>query len=157
MGMNNNSSGAVSKGFKMFEDVLDFAAGGSEDPNVDYSGDYEENARMIELDAQQQADSAARATKEQAQKIRAEQEQGRAKKNTQWGQSNLAMSGSKELVRDSQQQQDRNMEEDELFEGEMQERAILDNGMRGANRYRISKGLSPSTLSLGSTIYKYRR
>lgn len=158
MGSNNNNSMDIKKGLKVFEDVLGTAWGKEEDdPTVDYSGDYEERALMTELDAQAQADAQSRATKKQARNIRSEQEQERSKKNTEWGQSNLVMSGSKELVRDARQQEGWEKEEDELLEGELREREILDKGKREANLYRIRQGVSPSTLSLGSTIYKYRR
>jgi len=158
MGTNNNKSMDLKKGLKVFEDVLSTAWGkDEEDPTVDYSGDYEERARMMELDAQAQGDAQARAAKKKGKAIRTEQEQGRAKKNTEWGQSNLTMSGSKELARDARQQEGWGKEEDELFEGELREREILDKGKREANLYRVRQGVSPSTLSLGSTIYKYRR
>lgn len=157
MGMNNNNSKDIKKGIEVFEDILSVAWGSEDEPGVDYSGDFEERALMMELDAEARAEAQARATRKQSRIIRDEQEQDRAKRNTEWGQSSLIMSGSKELVKEARLQEGREKEEDELFEGELREREILDDGKRDANLYRIERGISPSTLSLGSTIYKYRR
>lgn len=157
MGINSSNAKDITKGIKVFEDVLSSAKGNVEELGVAYSGDYEERALMMELDAEARADAQARATRKQARIIRDEQEQDRAKRNADWGQSSLTMSGSKELLKEARQHEGQEKEEDELFEGELREREILEGGRRDANLYRIERGMSPSTLSLGSTIYKYRR
>lgn len=157
MGMKNLNSGNMKQGFKAFENLIDMVGSDDPEPSTDYSGDYEETARMMELDARERALAKERETDRAAKEFHANQEKERARENTGWGQSGLAMSGSKALVRDSRQLQDRQSEEDATLQGAQDVESILNSGRREANMYRVRQGVSPerSTLSLGSTIYKY--
>lgn len=159
MGMNQDTSNNFQKGFKLFEDMFSMVAGQEESTPVDYSGDYREKARMMELDAMREAQTHQRTAQMNTREMHAKQEHERAKANTRWGQSGVTMDGSSELVREARRHDDRQDEQDLLLEGEMKVKDTLDKGRHEANLYRISKGQAPnrSTLSLGSTIYKYGR
>lgn len=159
MGMNNQNPKIVEQGFSLFEDVLGYALPEEEETTIDYSGDYEERALMMELDAEGRAAAQERTANRQASGAHEEREQERSKRNATWGQSGLVMDGSKELVRDALHHDDLQDEEDIRFEGELQARATRDKGMREANAYRINQGIAPnrSTLSMGSSIYKHGR
>ncbi|QJB56176.1 hypothetical protein [Pseudodesulfovibrio sp. zrk46] len=151
MGINANSAQTLADGLRVFNGSLNGTLDGR-----NYSNEYNEEARMMELDAEADAAEVARQAEKQASALREERELERGKQNTRWGRSGLAMNGSKQLVRDATRQRDKEDEEDVLFEGELKEQDVLDRGLRDANRYRIRRGLKPSTLSLGSTIYKYK-
>lgn len=159
MGSNNKNSASIQEGFKMIGNLTDMFSGKSPGTEIDSSGDHEEMAQMAEFDARERALAEEKLAEKKAEDVHVKQEQDRSKRNTEWGQSGLAMSGSKELVRESRQLKDRQDEEDELFEGDMETRETMDKGMREANLFRISRGIAPtrSTLSLGSEPYKYRR
>lgn len=159
MGMNKQNSADIQKGFKMLGELVNLAGSSETGTDIDYSGDFEERARMMELDAQERAYAQKLQNDKQARQTHANLESERAKNNTKWGQSGLAMGGSKELIRTARQLEDRQLEEDELFEAEMEENMTMNQGRREANLYRIERGISPrrSTLSLGSSIYKYGR
>lgn len=157
MGMNQQAVQGLQQGLNLFGDVMELANGGQSDSG--YSAASEEQALMMELDAKEQAMAQGRATRKTARKTREEREQGRATQNARWGQSGVAMSGSKALIRDASLHQDTQEEEDILFEGDMAQRGILEKGNRDANMFRINQGGAPkrSTLSMGSSIYDYRR
>ena len=116
-------------------------------------------SRMLEIDARGNALDIQRQTERDAKNVRSTQEGARAKRNTGWGKSNLAMSGSKKLVKESSRIKDHQTEEDILFEGQMDADEMLSEGRHKANMLRISGGATPvrSTLSLGSRIYGPRR
>lgn len=159
MGFDQQNTQDWTQGMDMFGDLFDFLGPSEGEQGVDTSGEFEEMARMTELDARQAAMDADSRSKMTASQLHDEKERGRSKRNAEWGQSNIAMSGSKELVRESTELSDKHAEEDMLAEGESGVKEILSEGKRDANIYRIANGLAPSrsTLSLGSTIYDYKR
>lgn len=159
MGMNNQNPQLVEQGFNLFEDVLGYALPEENNRGTDYANDFEERAMMMELDAEGRAAAQERDASREARDTREFLEKERAKSNATWGQSGLAMSGSKELVRDAQHHNDLQDEKDVIFQGQQEARATRDKGMREANTYRINQGIAPnrSTLSMGSSIYKYGR
>lgn len=159
MGMDQQTIGNMQQGFTMINDFVGLNSGLGGYSTNPADAINEEQAKTRELDAKGEAARQQRHAELQAGETRDVLEQGRAKANTNWGQSGLAMSGSKALMRDAQRTQDRQAEDDVLFEGEMANRETLNKGKRSANMLRINAGLSPSksTLSLGSSIYKYGR
>lgn len=120
---------------------------------------YEDQAALMETEALGQARQEERETRERARSIREDREQNRAQHNTRWGQSGVAMSGSRQLVQDARKTADREKEEDMRFAGSQQEKDIISKGRLRANMHRIKHGGSArrSTLSLGSNIYSNRR
>ncbi|QGY39720.1 hypothetical protein GM415_06175 [Pseudodesulfovibrio cashew] len=160
MGMNEQATTQFEQGLGMVNDMYSRLAitvpQTTEDP---MDSVHEEQARLRELDAQSAAAEQRKQARQQAAATHETNEHSRARANAAWGQSGLAMSGSSALVRDSQQLHDRQLEEDLLFEGEAEARQTLNQGRHEANLSRISQGLKPnrSTLSLGSSIYRYGR
>jgi len=112
-------------------------------------------AGLIETDAAGTAHDTRRRAETDAAVLREDRERARSKENTRWAGSNLAMSGSKALIRDADRLKDRQAEEDVLFEGEMNARSGLRSARNQANMLRIGEKTSParSILSLGSKIY----
>lgn len=156
MGSNNQNAADIQKGFNMIGDLFTMFDTSKPGTPVDYSGDYEEKATMMELDARERAIKEKQQTRETARGIHAEQEAERARKRTEWGRSGMARSGSSQLVQEARQQESREAEEDALFEGDQRADEIMDKGMRDSNLFRINTGLKPqrSTLSLGSKLYE---
>lgn len=154
MGINNESISSIQSGLTLIEGFMN-ASGQGTGSVADHSATAEEQARMVELDAKAQSSAQQTAAGKEADSARTILEKNRANDNTAWGQSNLAMSGSKALVKEAVHQQDLDTEEDLRFEGEAAARETLDTGVRQANLLRISQGVTPdrSTLSLGSRIY----
>ncbi|BDQ34059.1 hypothetical protein [Pseudodesulfovibrio portus] len=116
-------------------------------------------AALLETDARADAREAQRRAAKEASRVRAENERERSGERADWGGSNLAMSGSKAIVRDARSIKDMQEEEDVLFEGRQSADSILRQARGRANMLRINSGSSPerSTLSLGSSIYGPRR
>lgn len=143
----------MQEGLNLFEDMSNtfnrVSGGGSA------SAEAEAQARLLETDARADAHDIRRRAVKDAAELREEREKGRAARNTRWGGSNLAMSGSKLLVRDAGRIKDLHDEGDALFEGEQAAQAALREGRARANMLRINGGGSGdrSTLSLGSSIY----
>lgn len=115
----------------------------------------EEQAKLMEVDAKRKAWETERHAAGDAEDLRSERERGRSRRAAGWGGSNIAMSGSKALVRDADRIKDRQDEEDVLFEGAADADSALQNGRNSANMLRINSGVSPnrSILSMGSKIY----
>lgn len=159
MGMDTQTVGTLQQGLTLAGDVMGMLGSSNAGVSTGVDGTTEEMARMTELDSREKAEAAKRRARDEARDIRATLEQGRANSTTQWGRSNLAMSGSKTLVRDGLRSAGRQKEEDALFDGQMEADEEMGKGMRNANLFRINNGISPSrsTLSQGSTIYKYGR
>ncbi|CCH49642.1 hypothetical protein [Pseudodesulfovibrio piezophilus] len=158
MGIDQQAMDQFEQGVTMFDKLTDKFMGSSSE-SADPSKMAEEQAKLMELNAAGTASDQRRQARGQATQSREELEENRSRKNTKWGQSNLAMSGSKQLIRDSDKLQDRQKEEDLLFEGEHAAQKTLKQGRREANMFRINNDLKTpsSTLSLGSTIYNSRR
>lgn len=159
MGMDQQSIGFLQEGINLAGDVMGMVNATSGRSSDDGSAMVEERARMMELDARSGAHSAQQRARLRSEDLRDQREAERGRQQTRWGQSNLAMSGSKALVREGRQVEDRQDEDDERFQGDMEAEEALRQGRRQANLFRIGNGVSPSrsTLSLGSTIYKYGR
>lgn len=159
MGSNSNNAADFQKGFNMVGDLFGMFDNTSPGTPIDYSGDYEEKAKMKELDAREAAMQEKRRAKLEAQKIHTEQESERAKKNTEWGRSGLADGGSKTLVQEGRRTNAREAEDDVRYEGDKRTGEIMDKGMRNVNLFRIGTGQTPrpTTLSLGSKLYDPRR
>ena len=162
MGMDQQSIGNIQQGLNLAGDVMNmFNAPSSplDETSDDYTTAAEERAKMTELNARERALAEKRRAKNTAESVHSSQEMERSKRNANWGRSGVTMSGSKELVRESRETKDQQAEDDALFEGEMNARQIMDKGQRDANLFRINNGVTPgqSTLSLGSTLYKYGR
>lgn len=150
--MGSNSQQAfevINQGFGMFQDIQKQLA------PPEGSGRAQDEARLLETDARGEALEAQRQAKKEARRVRDARERERSGERATWGGSNLAMSGSKALVRDAQSTKDMQEEEDVLFEGQRNADAILNNARNRANMLRINGGASPnrSTLSMGSKIY----
>ncbi|SOB59114.1 conserved protein of unknown function [Pseudodesulfovibrio profundus] len=156
MGMNENDAAAFKEQMGVFQDFLGKA---TEKDKGQPSNPYEEQAALMETEAKGKALDQRRQTREDGQSVREGRERDRAKLNARWGQSGVAMSGSRQLVQDARKTADREAEEDTLFKGTQQEREILNRGRQNANMHRISNGGSAnrSTLSLGSQLYKSGR
>lgn len=155
MGFDQGDSQDFTQGMDLFGDMFGFFEGSDSETTIDYSGEYEELARMTELDAQASAQDAKEASEQDASQLHEDREKARSERNARWGQSGVAMSGSSELVRESRELEDKHDEENVLSAGESTSREIVSDGQRSANLYRIRHGIYPdrSTLSLGSTIY----
>jgi len=155
MGTNasTQSMQTLQQGLDLFKDVTDFLG----DRTAEKSGnsEAENRAALIETDAAGEAQDLRRRAEQDADEIRETREQARGAAGARWGGSNLAMSGSKALIRDAKRLQDRQEEEDALFEGEMNARSRLHAANKQANMMRIADGGSPSRsiLSQGSKIY----
>ncbi|NDV18233.1 hypothetical protein GO013_02215 [Pseudodesulfovibrio sp. JC047] len=139
----------VQNGLNTFQDVtrmMDTSA--SNNPN-------EEFAKLKETEAKRQAWETRQQGKKEAQVLRRNRESTRSRHTANWGGANLAMSGSKKLLQDANRLQDRQDEDDLLFQGENNAMSILQDGRHGANMTRIQNGDSPkrSMLSMGSKIY----
>jgi hypothetical protein len=158
MGMNQGTVGALQQGVDMVGDVMNVANGMYSGRSV-AANEAREKGGILELDAKGNAlDMQQRAAKD-AQRLRLAREDGRAKRNTGWGASNLAMSGSKKLIRESSRIKDAQAEDDILFAGQMEADEMTRDGRHKANLLRINGGSAPvrSTLLLGSKIYGPRR
>lgn len=156
MGITKDGNAGLAKGVAILTDVVEFA-GLSEEERIARGDEYDEKARMLELDAIDDALLLHWENVEEARKTHEELEEGRAKAHTEWGQSGLAMSGSRKMVLEGQTDRDMETEANQAFLDDQEEQAVLDEGLREANRYRINRGRRVgTTLSLGSTIYKNR-
>lgn len=156
MGIVNETSAGLNSGIALLNGAMDLA-GLAGDGSSGEAGVHDETARMMELDAREQAADWRRKADEEARRTREAMEKERATDHARWGQSGLALSGSKEMVLEGSREQDREVEANQTFVAEQEEQSILDSGLRKANVYRINRGRSPkTTLSLGSTIYKRR-
>ena len=151
MGTNSKQTiQTINQGMGMIEEFSDRM-------KQDRSGSVE--AGLLETDARADAREAQRRAAKEARRVRAENERERSGERAHWGGSNLAMSGSKAIVRDAKNIKDMQEEEDVLFEGQQSADAILRQARNRANMLRINSGSSPerSILSLGSSIYGPRR
>lgn len=149
MGTNSEKiAGYMDKQFGLIQDI----AG---DITQNQSNPADDQAKMMETEARSNAWNVQQGAKKDAGELRAKREMGRAHSTAGWGGSNLAMSGSKKLIRNSQRLKDRQAEEDVLFQGQADADAILADGRQKGNMLRINSGSSPnrSTLSMGSKIY----
>jgi len=156
MGMIKDSSRGFSKGVELLTDVVEFA-GLQEKVKISRDGEYDAEAGMKELDALNEASEHRWKASEEARLSHEEMEQDRSKARADWGQSGVALSGSRQMVLDGQRERDRRIEANQELEDDLKEKSILNKGLREANKYRIAMGRSPkTTLSLGSTIYKNR-
>lgn len=155
MGYQNSNAREMSRGIGLMGDLVDFVGQPERRLRGKTPEEHEEVARMMELDARKAAMEAENTNTDTADRLRSEQERNRARKRAGWGRSNIAMSGSRALVRDSRELADKEAEEDIRSDGETEVTGILNQGKRKANLYRISGGASPSRtiLTLGSSIY----
>lgn len=151
MGTNSEQAlQAFSQGLDMFKEIGGQVSGGESDT-------AEDQARLLETDAKSDAYDAQRRARQEESRVRAKNEKTRSAANAEWGTSNLAMSGSKAVVRNARSVQDKQEEDDILYEGQRTADDILRQARNRANLLRINAGSSAnrSTLSLGSSIYKY--
>ncbi|MFH1914424.1 MAG: hypothetical protein ABIK45_09155 [Pseudomonadota bacterium] len=129
------------------------------------AAEAEETARLQEQQASTRAHDIFMRADSDADSLRAGREADRASTNAAWGASGLAMSGSKELLRQAARIRDGQDEEDIRAEGTEAVRDALNQGRAAGNMTRIngSAAISGSAkplgsiLSQGSTIYKYGR
>ncbi len=155
MGTNSDqATQAISQGMDMIEDLT-----GRMSRDRDEADAARGQARLLETDARGEAHDAQRRAAMEARRLRRENERDRSAERARWGGSNLDMSGSKTLVRDARRLQDRQEEDDVLFEGQQSAESILGSARNRANMLRINSGASAnrSILSLGSSIYGPRR
>ena len=154
MGMDQNALGVMQQGVDLFGQIQGVMNGQPKTP--DYAKQADEQGRLMELNAGDDALDVRRKAKRSAAGLRDERERARSRSTASWGGGNLAMSGSKRLVRDGQRTKDLQDEEDVLFEGEAQAQSALNDGRRRANLFRIQNNADPvrSTLSMGSKIFK---
>lgn len=146
--------GMFQDGLNMFQDIQKKVGGMSSQNDSE-----EDRARLIETDAKGRATEAQRQARKDAGELREERERLRSRRSTIGGGSNLAMSGSRKLVRDADRISDMQDEEDALFEGQSRSDSILRDGRNRANMLRINSGGSSerSILTMGSKIYGTRR
>lgn len=155
MGMDQATVGVLQQGIGLVGDFMNLANSGTENGSSAYANEANEQGRMVEIDARGNALNAQSQAKKDASTVRSTQEGLRAKRSAEWGRSNLAMSGSKQLVEESNRTKDLQAEDDTLFQGQTEADEIMNEGRHKANMLRINGGSTPvrSTLSLGSIIY----
>lgn len=154
---NEASTQVLQQGVDLFSDVTDFLGRRSGRQETDSSA--RDRAALIEADAAGAAHDTRRRSERDAAGLRDERERARSRGNAGWGGSNLAMTGSKALIRDAERLKDRQAEEDVLFEGEKDAESRLRAARSRANTLRMGDSVSAvrSTLSLGSKIYGRNR
>lgn len=154
MGIDQGTVGMLQQGVNMVGDIVNPTGGNA---SV-YAGEADQRGLLSEAETKGDALDARRMAQKEARAQRDLRENIRSKRTMEWGGSNLAMSGSKQLVKQGQRTKDIQAEEDILFEGQMKADSILAAGRNKANLLRINGGDAPkrSTLSLGSKIYSRR-
>lgn len=157
MGMDKNTTGMLQQGVDLVGDIMSFTSG-TGDGSSAYANEAHQRGLLSETEAKGEAQDIQRTAKKDANQLRSLRENVRSKRTTNWGGSNLAMSGSKKLVRDGHRTKDNQAEDDVLFEGQMEADKVMQNSRHKANLLRINSGAAPvrSTLSLGSSIYTRR-
>ena len=155
MGMDEQSGSLLEKGVEMAQGFMERGAGN--DARAEGARLAESRAGLAEQDAAADTSLARQRAKGDAADFRDRAERERAGTQAAWGASNLAMSGSKKLVRDGAKRRDRQAEEDLLFEGDQEARRLMNQGRNRANMLRIDGGgrATRSTLALGSKLYQY--
>ncbi|MEF2230874.1 MAG: hypothetical protein V3571_08095 [Pseudodesulfovibrio sp.] len=154
MGMDQQSGALLEKGLDMAQGFLEKDS--RDEARDDATRLAEARAGLAEQEAAGDASLRQRQAKRDASAFREQAEQDRAEAHAAWGASNLAMSGSKALVRDSGRLKDRQAEEDLLFQGDLEAQRALNQGRGAANLMRINGGAATrSTLALGSKLYQY--
>ena len=155
MGMDKQTAGTIQQGLDLFGDFADLV--NDSDNSTPYAAEAEANARLTEQDALSTAWDQQQAAGKNASEYRATAEKDRSSQHANWGKSNLAMSGSKQLIDRSSRVRDRQAEDDILFQGDQDVRLTLNKGRRQGNMLRINNNASANgtTLSLGSKLYKY--
>jgi len=156
MGMDQQGAAALKQGLNLTRDFMGLVNNGS-DTGSDGSDLAEAQARLTEQDAMGEAHDRRRQAKEAAADYRDTAEHRRAADHASWGASGLAMSGSKQIINQSQRLKDGQAEDDILFRGDQDAQSTLNQARNRANLTRIGNGSSAnrSTLSLGSKLYKY--
>jgi len=154
MGMDQGTLGFLQQGVDLAGDVMSLV-NQPDDGSSEVAAIADEKGLLMEADAKADAREAQRQAKKEAARLRGDREALRGKANADWGGANLAMSGSRKLVKDANSIKDLQDEQDVLFEGQADADAILRTGRNNANMLRINGGATPrrSTLSLGSSIY----
>lgn len=157
MGSNGVNIAQVQRGFDLVGNVVNTFSPMTAEGGVDSerSAEIEEIARMKEFVARQQAHAERRQARVAASDIRKEKEAERAREHANWGRSGLAASGSRSLVQTGNRLDDKQTEDDVLFQGDLRAQETASKGVRDANLFRISKSrpAKRSTLSLGSKLY----
>jgi len=155
MGMDQQGASALKQGLKLTRDFIDLANSGNETgEGADLA---EAQARLTEQDAMGEAFDRQREARQAAADHRDKAEHRRAADHAAWGASGLAMSGSKQLINQSERIKDGQEEDDILFRGDQDAQGVLNQARNRANLTRIGNDASAnrSTLSLGSKLYKY--
>lgn len=149
MGMDKQVIGNLQKGVDLLHGFTDVT-------NQGVDGATEDKARLMEVNAQQQAHATRRSARQQADAYSENAEARRASSHASWGKSNLAMSGSKALVGRAQKNQDKAREGDIRFEGDQAAKQQIAEGEASADALRNPKRtpLDQSILTLGSNIFK---
>ncbi|WP_285906756.1 hypothetical protein [Pseudodesulfovibrio pelocollis] len=152
--VNRQSVGLFRQGSNLAGSMYQLLTGTGATPGR--AGEAEEAAHLQELEASARAHDILGRTDSDADALRAGREAERASKNAAWGASNLAMSGSKALLRESARIRDGQDEEDIRAEGAEAARDALNQGRATGNMTRINGSANPlgSILSQGSKIYK---
>lgn len=155
MGMDAQTVGSLQQGVDLIGDLVNM----TDDIDTDnpYAAEAEAKARLAEQDASESARDRQRAARRAAADHRETAEHERAGKHANWGKSNLAMSGSKQLIDRSDRLEDRQEEDDILFSGDQDARSTLNRGRHQSNMLRINNDVSRdgTTLSMGSKLYRY--
>ncbi|MUM77260.1 hypothetical protein GKC30_06415 [Pseudodesulfovibrio sp. F-1] len=163
MGMNQNAAGLFQPGTDLAGSVYQLLTGTGISPGR--GSEAEESARLKEFEASVKAQDILRRADADADALRTDREARRGTQNAAWGASGLAMSGSKELLRQSARIKDGQDEEDLRAEGAEAARDALNQGRAAGNLTRINGSVpisgaantQGSILSSGSKIYKYGR
>ena len=155
MGIDAQTVGALQQGIDMVGDFMSLAD--NTDYQTPYAAEAEASARLAEQDAKEAAWDQRQAAKEEAAEFRETAENDRSGRRANWGKSNLAMSGSRQLIDRSDRLKDRQEEDDILFKGDQDVRSTLNQGHHQGNMLRINNDVARTgtTLSLGSKLYRY--
>ncbi|WP_419785983.1 hypothetical protein [Pseudodesulfovibrio sp.] len=155
MGMDSGGAAALQQGLDMTKDFLEKTR--QRNTESDQKNLAEAHAALSEQGAMGEAYAQQREAKKAAADYREQAEKKRASAHANWGSSGLAMSGSKQFIRQSGRMQDQQVEDDILFQGDRDAQSTLKQARSRANLTRINNGASAnrSTLALGSKLYKY--
>jgi hypothetical protein len=153
--MDAQTMGTLQQGIDLVGDFVSLAnEPGNDNP---YGPEAEAGARLAEQDAREEAWDRKQAARDEAADYRESAEKDRSGRRAEWGRSNLALSGSRQLVDRADRLKDRQEEDDILFQGDQDVRSALDRGRRRADMLRINNNAdrTGTTLSLGSKLYRY--
>lgn len=152
MGMNEQDVSAFEEGFSNINGLFSQINGFAHNKNNPYMN----RGELIKAQAKKDAYTVRLDAKQKALKAREDLQHVRGTRKAEWGSSNLAMGGSKQLIQDAVDNQAQQTEEDILYKGEQDAQSILRQAHNSSRLIKAQNDLpaDSSTLSLGSKIYK---